>query len=81
MENKIREARRAAGFTQKELAELSKININQIKKVELGEIKAGNMTARNLLAIADVLAVDPRDLIDKETRRRYTIHKNNGSGE
>lgn len=56
-------ARIAAGLTQKQLAELSGVNSRQIQKVEAGEIKAGNMTAVNLLAIADALGVDPRDLI------------------
>lgn len=80
-ENKLKTARTNAGMTQQQLADASGVNIRQIQRVELGASEAGNMSARNLLAIADVLAVDPRDLIDKETRRRYTIHKNNGSGE
>lgn len=79
--NKFKTARKNAGMTQQQLADSSGVNIRQIQRVELGASEAGNMSARNLLAIADVLAVDPRDLIDKETRRRYTIHKNNGSGE
>lgn len=79
--NKFKTARINAGMTQQQLADASGVNIRQIQRVELGASEAGNMSARNLLAIADVLAVDPRDLIDKETRRRYTIHKNNGSGE
>lgn len=80
-ENKLKTARTNAGMTQQQLADASGVNIRQIRRVELGTSEAGNMSARNLLAIADVLAVDPRDLIDKETRCRYTIHKNNGSGE
>lgn len=80
-ETKLKDARINAGMTQQQLADASGVNIRQIRRVELGTSEAGNMSARNLLAIADVLAVDPRDLIDKETRRRYTIHKNNGSGE
>ena len=46
-----------------QLAELSGVNMRQIQKVESGEIDAGRMSARNLLAIADALAVDPRELI------------------
>ena len=59
-------ARIAAGLTQKQLAELSGVNSRQIQKVEAGEIKAGNMTAKNLLEIADALGVDPRELIGNE---------------
>lgn len=62
----LRDARLAAGLTQKQLAKLSGVNSRQIQKVEAGEIKAGNMTASNLLAIADALGVDPRRLISDE---------------
>lgn len=62
----LRDARLAAGLTQQQLAKLSGVNSRQIQKVEAGEIKAGNMTASNLLAIADALGVDPRRLIQEE---------------
>lgn len=57
------EARRAAGLTQKELADASGVNVRQIQRVELGEAEAGNLTAKNLLAIADALGVGPKELI------------------
>lgn len=50
-------------MTQTELAQKSGVNIRQIQRVELGESDAGNLTAKNLIAIADVLSVDPKDLI------------------
>lgn len=59
----IKELRRAANITQKELSERAEINVNQIQKLERGEIIPGNMTARNLIAIADALGVDPHLLI------------------
>ena len=59
----LRDARLAAGLTQQQLAKLSGVNSRQIQKVEAGEIKAGNMTAANLLAIADALGVEIRELI------------------
>nr|DAL93484.1 MAG TPA: helix-turn-helix domain protein [Caudoviricetes sp.]DAZ58475.1 MAG TPA: helix-turn-helix domain protein [Caudoviricetes sp.] len=55
--------RRAAGLSQKELSEASGVNIRQIQRVELGEAEAGNLTAKNLLAIADALGVELRRLI------------------
>lgn len=64
MENKLKSARMAAGLTQQQLADASGVNIRQIRRVELGTSEAGNMSARNLLAIADVLNMDPRDMID-----------------
>lgn len=55
--------RLASGMGQKELAEQSGVNVRYIQNVEYGRGEAGNMTARNLLAIADTLGVDARDLI------------------
>ncbi len=65
MENKLKSARMAAGLTQQQLADASGVNIRQIRRVELGTSEAGNMSARNLLSIADILEVDPRKLIEK----------------
>lgn len=48
------------------LADLSGVNIRQIRRVEIGESKAENLTAKNLLALADVLGIDPHELV-KET--------------
>lgn len=56
-------ARISAGLTTAELAERSGVNVRAIQKVESGEAQAGNMTARNILAIADALDVDIRELI------------------
>lgn len=63
--NKFKTARKNAGMTQQQLADASGVNIRQIRRVELGTSDAGNMSARNLLSIADILEVDPRELIEK----------------
>lgn len=60
---KLEWSRRMAGLTQAQLAEASGVNIRQIQRVELGEAEAGNLTAKNLIAIADALHVDIRRLI------------------
>lgn len=60
---KLEWSRRAEGMTQAELAEASGVNIRQIQRVELGEAEAGNLTAKNLISIADALHVDIRRLI------------------
>lgn len=60
---KLEWARISAGLTTAELAERSGVNVRAIQKVESGEAQAGNMTARNILAIADALDVDIRELI------------------
>ena len=50
------------GFTQQQLADAAGVNIRLVQKVEGGEAEAGNLTAKNLLALADALDVDPRSL-------------------
>lgn len=60
---KLEWSRRMADMTQTELAQKSGVNIRQIQRVELGEAEAGNLTARNLMAIADALGVDAKSLI------------------
>lgn len=61
--SKLEWSRRMAEMTQANLAEKSGVNIRQIQRVELGEAEAGNLTAKNLIAIADAIGVDPKDLI------------------
>lgn len=60
---KLEWSRRMAGMTQAQLAEKSGVYIRQIQRVELGEAEAGNLTAKNLMSIADAMGVDARDLI------------------
>ena len=55
--------RRGAGIEQQQLADISRVNVRQIRKIELGEISAENLTAKNLLSLADALWVDPHALI------------------
>ena len=59
----ITDSRKSAGLTQRQLSELSGVNIRQIQRVESGASQASNLTAKNLIAIADALGVDPRELI------------------
>lgn len=61
--SKLEWARLVAGMSQQELAAASGVNDRQIRRVELGEAEAGNLTAKNLLALADALGVDIRELI------------------
>ena len=62
----LKDLRAAAGYTQQQLADASCVNIRQIQRVELGSSDAGNLSGKNLLAIADALGVDPHDLIASE---------------
>lgn len=59
----VKEAIQAAGISQSELSRRSGINLRQVQKIVSGEYKVGNVTAKNLLRIADILEVDPRELI------------------
>ena len=56
--------RRMAHMSIKELAEKSGVNTRLIQNVELGSSGAGNMAARNLIALADALDVDVKLLLD-----------------
>lgn len=56
--------RRMAHMSIKELAEKSGVNTRLIQNVELGSSDAGNMAARNLIALADALDVDVKLLLD-----------------
>lgn len=60
---KLEAFRRSIGMTQQKLSDISGVNVRQIRRVEIGEAEAGNLTAKNLIAIADALDVDARDLI------------------
>ncbi len=62
----LQEARLAAGLTAKQLSDASGVHIRQIQSIESGRTCAGNMSARNLLALADAIGVDIRTLIDKD---------------
>lgn len=59
----ISHIRQCRGITQKELAFRSGVNIRQIQKIESGDIEPGNITAKNFMAIADALEVDPHSLL------------------
>ena len=60
---KLEWQRRMAQMSINELAQKSCINMRLIQSVELGSSDAGNMTAKNLLAIAATLDVEPKELI------------------
>lgn len=57
--NTVRGWRDRRGLTQKALAEKAGINVRLLQKLELGEINIENITAKNLLSIADALDVEP----------------------
>lgn len=59
----IKDARKAARMTQQQLSDESGVNIRQIQRVESSASQAGNLTAKNLISIADALGVDPHSLI------------------
>lgn len=61
--SKLEWARLGSGMSQQELSAASGVNVRQIQRVELGEAEAGNLTARNLISIANALETDPEELI------------------
>lgn len=52
-----------ADMTQQKLADASGINIRTIQKIESGEIDINNMSAKNFMALAEALNVDPNLLL------------------
>lgn len=56
--------RRMAHMSLKELAEKSGVNVRLIQNVELCTSEAGNMAAKNLIALADALNVNAKVLLD-----------------
>ena len=55
--------RRNAGMSTAELAAASGVNPRLIQLVENGTSEAGNMAAKNLIALAEALEVDPKELL------------------
>lgn len=55
--------RRLAKMSIKELSEKSGVNVRLIQNIELGTGEAGNMAAKNLIALADALGVDVKELL------------------
>ena len=54
------------GMTQKELSQKSGINVRQIRRIETGESDSHNVSAANLVALADALGVDIHELMYDE---------------
>lgn len=61
--SKLEWYRQTACMTQPQLSAASGVNVRQIQRIEDGSSSAANLAAKNLLALADALAVDPHDLI------------------
>ena len=59
----LRELRQAARLTQAALAERSGVNIRQIRKIEAGDVKVGNVTLTNAAKLAGALGVRIEDLL------------------
>ena len=59
----IREHRKHQHLTLRQLSDLSGVSVTQIQAVETEKSDPGNMTARNLLAIAKALDANPFELI------------------
>ena len=60
----IREHRKTQHMTLRQLSGLSGVSVTQIQAVETGKSDPGNMSARNLLAIAKALNADPYELLN-----------------
>lgn len=64
MTNTIVTLRRAAGFTQQQLADAAGINRSQVQKLERGEIRIGNITLNSAAGIAAALGIKIEELME-----------------
>jgi len=71
--NKISESRKLKGLTQEELADLSKVNLRTIQRIENNENEPRGNT---LNLICNVLDLDLKDLLKE---RKITKTKNYGN--
>lgn len=62
----LKKLRKAAGLTQRELAEKAGVNIRLIQKYESGETKIENMTLGNAVTLARLLNIHPEELLAQE---------------
>ena len=58
--------RQFRGLTQQQLADAAGVNVSLVRKIEGGTVSIGNITAKNLLALADALNVAPRRLVTNQ---------------
>ena len=63
MNNKLFEARRAAGLSREELGKAAGISGRTIEKYEQGRADLADASYRTVLAIADKLKKNPYDII------------------
>ncbi|WP_418602310.1 helix-turn-helix domain-containing protein [Hwangdonia sp.] len=69
--NKISERRKAKGLTQEELAELSKVNLRTIQRIENDENEPRGKT---LILICEVLDINVEDLLNIKNETNYTAN-------
>jgi len=70
---KIKEARKMKGLSQEELADLAKINLRTIQRIETNKNEPRGKT---LNLICDVLEINAEDILDygKQSDKTYLIH-------
>lgn len=73
--NKISERRKAKGLTQEELAELSKVNLRTIQRIENDENEPRGKT---LILICEVLDINLEDLLNSKKQIENNINQLHG---
>lgn len=70
--DKIKEARKMKGFSQEEMADLAKINLRTIQRIEANQNEPRGKT---LKLICEVLEINPKDILDygKHSDKNYLI--------
>lgn len=68
-ENRLKHLRKRASLTQKELSDITRINIRTIRAYEQGQLSLDKASARSILDICKVIGCTPEDLLPlKDTK-------------
>lgn len=66
METKLQHKRLEKGYTQKEIAEWTKIPLQTIQKLEIGHNKIDSIRIKQMLALCRELECFPEDILEDE---------------
>ena len=71
----LKELRKFMGITQKDLAEKAGINIRHLQKIESGEVKVENITAKSLMDLINMNKLEDARRLSKIGAFRGTFNK------
>ncbi|MBR4980065.1 MAG: helix-turn-helix transcriptional regulator [Bacteroidales bacterium] len=73
-ENRLKHLRKRASLTQKELSDITGINIRTIRAYEQGQLNLNNASARSILDICKVIGCTPEDLLPLKKIKEFEYY-------